>query len=74
MRNSINIRGYKILNRKLFLNRESQTIRDDSRDSQRLRYIFTIHIESYDSYRESYDFNITGLEKVQLVISKHIIH
>jgi hypothetical protein len=52
-------------------NRESQTIRDDSRDSQRLRYIFIIrienilnHIESYDSNRESYNVNITGEKSI----------
>jgi hypothetical protein len=47
------------------MNRESQTIHGNSHDLQPLRYIFTIcieklmnRIESYDSNRDSYDFNI----------------
>jgi hypothetical protein len=61
------VNHFLIVNRDM--NRESQMIRDDSRNSQRLQYIFMIHIEkilnhieSYDSNRESYDLNITILD------------
>jgi hypothetical protein len=41
------------------MNRESQTIRDNSHDLQPLRYIFTICIEKLLKRIESYDSNRT---------------